>query len=675
MSLVEDYHGTKVADPYRWLEDLDSPRTRRWVEAQNAVSSRFLNSLPDRDYFLNRLERLWNYERRGTPERKGDRYFFSRNDGLQNQSVLFVQDGKHGNPRVLLDPNGLSEDGTAAISGTAVSENGQYLAYGISRAGSDWQEWFVRDVATGKDLGDHLRWVKFSGASWTHDHQGFFYSRYPEPPEGDAYEAVNENHKVYFHRLGTSQDQDVLVYERPEQPKWGFRAEVSVDGRWLLIAGSEGTERKARYWFKDLQNNEPIRPLFTEFDADYHYIGNRDQDWFFFTDKDAPKGKIIQVDPRRPHSDHWREVIPEGEDTMDDAAFFHQRLVVQFMHNAHSRLEVFDLDGRSLFGVDLPTLGSVGSLSGKADDAEAYFSFSSFTYPTTLFQLDMSSGAKEVFWRPELDFDPSAFAVEQVWYPSKDGTQVPMFLIHRKDLVRNGQNPTLLYGYGGFNIPLTPSFRVNNLVWLEQGGIYAVANLRGGGEFGKDWYLAGTVHQKQNVFDDFIAAAEYLIEEGYTSTPKLAIRGGSNGGLLVGACMTQRPELFGAALPAVGVLDMLRYHKFTIGWAWVSDYGSSDDPEQFRTLLGYSPLHNLRPGVHYPPTLVTTADHDDRVVPGHSYKFTAALQKVQGSASPVLIRIETNAGHGRGKPISKILEENADIWAFLAEVLDMKVST
>lgn len=666
---VEDYHGTAVTDPYRWLEDLDATETRAWVTAQNQVTFDFLKRIPGRGAIEKRLTEHWNYEKYSSPTEKNGRYFYTYNDGLQNQAALYVQDGLNGKRRLLLDPNTWSEEGTAALQRYSVSENGEWLAYGIAKAGSDWTEWYVRNVDTGEDLEDHLQWVKFSGAAWSHDHKGFFYSRYPNPPEGDAYEAINSDQKVYYHRIGTPQSQDELVYERPDKPKWIFGTTVSENGRWLIITGYEGTDQRNRVWFKDLQNGGGIQPLFTDFDASYNFVGNVDEDWYFHTDLLAPKQRLIKVHPDKPQA--WKEILPETDDTLEDVRLYNHSLLAVYMHNAHNQASVYDLDGYFQYEIDLPTFGTVGGLSGKLDRAEAFYSFSSFIYPNTLFRIDLTKGTSEVYRKPEIDFDSSAFEVNQVWYASKDGTKIPMFLVHKKGLQRNGANPTLLYGYGGFNISLTPGFRASHLVWLEKGGIYAVPNLRGGGEFGKEWHQAGTIHNKQNVFDDFIAAAEWLIAEDYTCSPRLAIFGGSNGGLLVGACMTQRPELFGAALPAVGVMDMLRFHKFTIGWAWVSDYGSSENPEEFRSLYAYSPLHNMNDGEHYPATLVTTGDHDDRVVPGHSYKFAAALQEAQGGTAPVLIRIETDAGHGAGKPTSKSIAEYADRWAFLTEALQL----
>src|SRR5881296_2896295 len=676
--VVDDYHGTRVPDPYRWLEDPDSPESRAWIEAQNRLTEAYLAEIPARSTIREGLTKLWNYPKYGMPFRKGRRYFFFKNDGLQNQSVLYKQASLTADPETLLDPNLLSEDGTVALSTLAVSDDGRLLAYGTSASGSDWEEFRVRDVAEGRDLSDHLKWIKFSGASWTNDGAGFFYSRYPEPAD-KALTDVNRFQRLYFHRLGTDQAQDLLVYERPDQPDWGMNAEVTDDGRYAVLHVWLGTDRRNRVYYLDLKS--PKRPrvtgevvrLLDDFDASYGFIGNDGPVFYFLTDLAAPRKRVLAIDTRRPDRARWREVIPQGEDVLEGVRIIHNMFVANYMHDAHSRLRLFALDGRPLKDIDLPTLGAVASISGERKDDKMFFAFTSFLYPTTIFRYDFTVVTSSVFKAPALDFDPSGYETKQVFYASKDGTRVPMFITHKKGLALDGTNPTLLYGYGGFNISLTPSFSVGTLVWLEMGGVYAQPNLRGGGEYGEEWHQAGMLDRKQNVFDDFIAAAEYLVAQRYTSTPKLAIAGGSNGGLLVGAAITQRPELFGAALPAVGVMDMLRFHKFTIGWAWVTDYGSADSAAQFPYLYAYSPYHRIRPGTCYPATLVTTADHDDRVVPGHSFKFTAALQAAQACGKPVLIQIETKAGHGAGKPTTKIIEEQADRWAFLVRTLGMVV--
>ena len=676
--VVDDYHGTRVPDPYRWLEDPDSPESRAWIEAQNRLTEAYLAAIPARTTIRDRLTKLWNYPKYGTPFRKGGRYFFFKNDGLQNQSVLYKQASLTTQPETLLDPNLLSEDGTVALSTLAVSDDGRLLAYGTSASGSDWEEFRVRDVAIGKDRPDHLKWIKFSGASWTKDGAGFFYSRYPEPTD-KALTDVNRFQKLYYHRLGTDQAQDVLVYERPDQPDWGMNAEVTDDGRYAVLQVWLGTDRRNRVYYLDLKEakrpkvtGEVVR-LLDDFDASYSFVGNDGPVFYFLTDLDAPRKRVIAIDTRHAERARWREIIPQSADVLEGIQIIHDTFVAQYMHDASSRLRLFALDGRPVKELELPTLGSIGGISGERKDDEMFYAFTSFLYPTTIFRYDFKTGASSVFKAPTIDFDPSSYETKQVFYASKDGTRVPMFITHKKGLRLNGSNPTYLYGYGGFNISLTPAFSVAVLAWLEMGGVYALPNLRGGGEYGEEWHQAGMHDKKQNVFDDFIAAAEFLIAQGYTSTPKLAIAGGSNGGLLVGAAITQRPDLFGAALPAVGVMDMLRFHKFTIGWAWVTDYGSADSAAQFPYLYKYSPLHNIRAGTRYPATLVTTADHDDRVVPGHSFKFTAALQAAQAGPQPVLIEIETKAGHGAGKPTSKLIEEQADRFAFLVRNLGMNV--
>lgn len=677
VDVVDDYHGTQVADPYRWLEDTDSPETADWVQRQNAVTFSFLEQIPERAQFRDRLTQLWNFPKYGVPFKRGDRYFFSKNDGLQNQSVYYMQRSlDDADAEVLLDPNTLSDDGTVALTMLAFSEDGRYVAYGTSQSGSDWQTFRVRDVETRQDLSDELRWIKFSGASWTHDGKGFFYSRYDEPKEGATYEAMNKNQKLYYHRLGTPQSEDELVYERPDAPDLGFGAGVTDDGRYLIIHVWQGTDRRNRVYYKDLTDadGEVVR-LLDDFDASYSFVGNTGTTFYFQTDLDAPNGRVVAIDITEPARDAWTTLIPEREAVLQSVSIVNELFLVEAMVDVTSRLTLHELDGTRLREIELPTLGSVGGVSGEREDDELFYAFTSFTYPTTIFRYDFATHTSEVFRAPEVDFDPSQYETKQVFYESKDGTRVPMFVVHKKGLPLDGSHPTYLYGYGGFNVSLTPSFSISNIAWLERGGVYAVPNLRGGGEYGEAWHRAGMLEKKQNVFDDFIAAAEYLIAEGYTSTPKLAIGGGSNGGLLTGAVLTQRPDLIGAAVVAVGVLDMLRYHTFTIGWAWASEYGSSDDPEQFETLYAYSPLHNLEPGTAYPATLVTTADHDDRVVPGHSFKFAAALQEAQGGPAPTLIRIETKAGHGAGKPTSKIIEGEADKWAFLWSVLHTPPTT
>ncbi|HAX89008.1 MAG TPA: S9 family peptidase [Cyanobacteria bacterium UBA11370] len=669
---IDNYHGINVADPYRWLEDPDSEETKTWVEAQNNVTFSYLAEIPQREEIKERVTQLWNYEKYGIPFKEGNRYFYFKNNGLQNQSVLYTLTSLDGEARLLIDPNTLSEDGTIALSGLAISDDGNRMAYGISTSGSDWTEWKVRDVETGEDLSDYLQWVKFSGASWTHDHQGFFYSRYDEPQEATKLEDINYYQKLYYHKLGTPQSEDTLIYHRPDQKKWMFGGYVTEDGRYLIISVSQGTDPKNLVFYKDLQNpDSPVVELIPEFEANYSFIDNEGSVFWFQTDLDAPRGRVIAIDINNPGREHWQEVILQAAETLEGVGVLNNQFVTNYLKDARSSIKIFDLNGSFVREVELPGIGSAGGFGGKRYDTETFYVFTSFTTPSTIYHYDMVSGESTLFRKPNVDFNPDDYETRQIFYRSKDGTQVPMFITCKKGLVLDGNNPTYLYGYGGFNVSLTPSFSISNLVWMEMGGVYAVPNLRGGGEYGEEWHQAGTKLNKQNVFDDFIAAAEWLIENNYTSPEKLAISGGSNGGLLVGACMTQRSDLFGAALPAVGVMDMLRFHKFTIGWAWCSDYGSPENPEEFNALYAYSPLHNLKPDTAYPATMITTADHDDRVVPAHSFKFAAALQEAHRGEKPVLIRIETKAGHGAGKPTTKIIEEIADKLAFLVRSLHL----
>ena len=616
---VDDFFGTKIADPYRWLEDSDAPGTRAWIDAQNALTFGYLKQIPERERISKRLWALWDYERYGIPSREGRWYVFTKNTGKQNQNVVYRAASLDAPAEVLIDPNTLSKDGTVALGPTAFSDDGKYMAYAVSAAGSDWQEWRVRDVATGQDLPDVIKWSKFSGASWLKDGSGFYYGRYEAPKDANLLQAVNKNQKLYFHAVGTPQEKDALVYERPDKPDWMFGGEVTDDGRYLLLYQTEGTENKNRIFVRDLKDpNGRIEPFLNEFDAAYSVVGNDADSFYVLTNNGAPRYKLVAISRANPSPANWRTLIPEapGTDVLDGVTMVNDRFVTSWMTDAHTTMRLYSRAGEKLADLALPAIGTVSAFSGKRSHTEGFYAFTSYTYPTTVYRYDFSKGASTVFKRPVVDFDAAKYETVQVFYPSKDGTKIPMFLTYRKGLAKNGQHPTYLYGYGGFNSPVTPAFSPAMAAWLEMGGIYAVANLRGGGEYGQAWYDAGRLKNKQNVFDDFIAAAEYLIRERYTSTPKLAIAGGSNGGLLVGACMTQRPDLFGAALPAVGVMDMLRYHKFTIGWAWTSDYGDPDTKDGFDINITYSPLHNIKPGTKYPATLVTTADHDDRVVPG-----------------------------------------------------------
>jgi len=666
---IDNYHGTPVADPYRWLEDLDTPETAAWIQAQNQVTFAYLDQISSREQIKERLTKLWNYERYSAPFKEGDRYFYFKNDGLQNQSVLYTLKSLDGPPKVLIDPNKLSEDGTIALGGISISEDGRLMAYGLSQAGSDWVEWRIRDIESGVDLPDHLQWVKFSGASWTKDSLGFYYSRY-DAPQGDALAEVNYYQKLYYHRIGTAQSADILVYDRPDQKEWGFSAGVTEDGNYLIISVWKGTDSKNLVFYQDLtQEHSPVVELINTFKASYGVFGNDGSKFWLRTDLDAPRGRVVAIDIHQPSPKNWQEIIPQALETLEGLSLINNQLVANYLQDAHTVIKIFDRSGNLVREVDLPGLGSAGGFGGKRDDRETFYTFTSFTCPNTIYHYDLVTGASTLYRSPQVDFQPDDYEIKQVFYQSKDGTAIPMFIAHKRGLVFDGNNPTLLYAYGGFNASLSPYFSVSNLVWMEMGGVYAMPNLRGGGEYGEEWHEAGMKLHKQNVFDDFIAAAEWLIAHQYTSSSKLAISGASNGGLLVGACMTQRPELFGAALPAVGVMDMLRFHKFTIGWAWCSEYGSPDNPEEFAAIYAYSPLHNLRAGTKYPATLITTADHDDRVVPSHSFKFAAALQVAHQGDNPVLIRVETKAGHGAGKPVSKVIAEVADEWGFVLHAL------
>ncbi len=675
--IADDFFGTKIADPYRWLEDADSPGTRAWIEAENRVTFSYLGQIPERPAIEKLLTELWNYERYGVPSREGAYYVYARNNGLQNQPVIYRATALDAAPAVLLDPNGLSPDGTIALSSASFTEDGRHMAYGLSASGSDWIEWRVRDVETLADLPDVVKWSKFGGAAWKKDGSGFYYSRYDAPREGEAYQGINKYQKLYFHALGTSQDQDVLVYERRDQPDWGFTADVTDDGRFLLIYQSEGTDPRNRIFVKDLSDpGSSVVPFLDAFDAAYAVVGNDGERFYVKTDKNAPRGRLVaigrtRVDSPAGENASLAEIIPEdpGRDVLSSVVMVANRFVAVWQIDARQCIKVYDLEGRAEADIALPGIGSIPGLTGRRHHRELFYAFTSYTYPTTIFRYDLAARASTLFKRPQLRFDASKYETKQVFYRSKDGTEVPMFITCRRDLRLDGRNATYLYGYGGFNISLTPGFSPAVAAWLELGGVHAVANLRGGGEYGKAWHDAGRLRNKQNVFDDFIAGAEYLIREKYTSTPKLAIGGGSNGGLLVGACVTQRPDLFGAGLAAVGVFDMLRFHKFTIGWAWTSDYGSADVRDDFEALILYSPLHNVRAGACYPAMLIVTADHDDRVVPLHSFKFAATLQAAQGCDAPILIRVETKAGHGAGKPTGKMIQEQADAWSFLVHVL------
>ena len=669
---VDEYHGTRVPDPYRWLEDLDAPRTAQWVEAQNAVTFAYLDQIPERKPIADRLTELWNFERFGTPFKEGGRYFYTRNDGLQNQSVLFVADALDAAPRILIDPNTFSGDGTVALARYSISPDGKVIAFATSDGGTDRTNWKFRSIDTGRDLPDTLTYTKFTSMSWSKDSRGVFYSRYPRGADGRGDDTKQV--KIYYHALGTGQDADRLVFELDEVSDKNPYASATEDGKFLVVGIFEGYVTNAIAYADLADPAWTVRPLLNKWDARYAFVGNIGSELFFETTKDAERSRVIAFDLAHPGEDHWREVIPQQPEALENVSLVGGRLVAHYLQDAKSVVRVHRLDGSLEREIELPGVGSASGFGGKADDPETFFAFSGFTSPTTTYRLDLTTGRSTLFKRPEVKFNPDDYTTTQVFYTSKDGTRIPMFITHKQGLKLDGTNPTLLYGYGGFNVSLRPGFSVSRLVWMEMGGVFAQPNLRGGGEYGKAWHLAGTKQNKQNVFDDFIAAAEWLIANGYTSTPKLAIEGGSNGGLLVGACLSQRPDLFGACLAAVGVLDMLRYHTASMNARnWSSDYGLSEVEEDFHALFAYSPYHNLKPGSCYPATLITTADHDDRVVPWHSFKFAAAMQHAQACDNPVLIRIETRAGHGAGKPIRKVIEEAADRIGFLVHRFGMSL--
>lgn len=669
--VTDDYFGKTVADPYRWLEDDTTQAVADWVEAENKVTQAYLGRISFREQLKQRLTELTDYEKIGVPFKKHGKYYFHKNDGLQNQSVLYVKETLDGEAAVLLDPNQLSDDGTVALAGISFSNDGKYLAYTISRSGSDWREIFVMDLTTRQLTSDHIQWAKFTGAEWQGD--GFYYSAYDAPVEGKEFSNVNENHKIYFHKLGTSQQEDVLIYENKSFPKRFYTAWVDEDEKTLFVFES-GEGRGNNLFMKNLRKPAaPFVQLTENFDYEYSPAEVIGETVYFYTNYNAPKYRLMKTAIDKPELIHWTDVVPESDNVLNGISFIGGKMILSYTQDASDHAYVYSLEGRQEHEVTLPTFGSVG-FSGDKDDKETFYVFTSFTFPSTIYKYDIDRNQSEKYLVPSVKFTADDFVTEQVFYPSKDGTKIPMFITYKKGLQRDGTNPVYLYGYGGFNVSLFPSFSTSRIPFLENGGIYAQANLRGGGEYGEAWHIAGTKMEKQNVFDDFIAAAEYLIKEKYTTNQKICIAGGSNGGLLVGAVVNQRPELFGAALPAVGVMDMLRYHKFTIGWNWASDYGTSEDSqEMFEYLYGYSPLHTIRnDGTPYPAILVTTADHDDRVVPAHSFKYAAALQAAHTGDAPKLIRIETKAGHGAGKPISKIIEEQADTYSFVMFNLGMK---
>ena len=669
--VVDNYFGVEVADPYRWLENDTSQETAEWVKAENEVTYGYLEKIEFREDIKERFTELWNYPKYGVPFKEGGKYFFSKNDGLQNQSVLYIQEELDAEPKVLLDPNELSEDGTIALATSAVSKDGKFLAYATAEGGSDWNKIYIMEIDSRKKLDDEIHWVKFSGISWKGD--GFYYSKFNEPDQGLELSSKNEFHKVYYHKVGTPQSEDILIHENLDNPQRNYYAATTDDENFLILYESESTDGNALY-YKDLTTpgNEFIK-LADGFEYQYGVVDNIGNAFLVITNDGAPRKKLVMVNLKKTDKKSWKTLIPEKEEVLESATLIGNHIVIEYMKDATSKAFIYDFRGKYVDELALPGIGSLIGFSGKKDENLAFYLFTSFNFPSTIYKYDISSNSSEIYKESDINFNPDDYVTNQVFYESKDGTPIPMFIVHHKDMKLNGKNPTYLYGYGGFNISLTPYFSVSRLIFLENGGVYALANLRGGGEYGEEWHKGGIKIQKQNVFDDFIAAAEYLIDQGYTNPDKLAIAGASNGGLLVGACMTQRPELFKVAMPAVGVMDMLRYHKFTIGWTWAGDYGTSDDDStMFSYLHGYSPIHNLTDGVEYPATLITTADHDDRVVPAHSFKFAATIQEKHVGENPVLIRIETKAGHGAGKPTSKIIEEVADEWGFIFYNLGME---
>ncbi len=678
---TNDFFGESVADPYRWLEDdvHESPEVKDWVGRQQTVTSAYLETLPQLDTIKSRLTELWDFEKFGTPFIAGGRYYMTRNNGLQNQSVLFTMATPDAEPSVLIDPNTWSDDGTKALDGMAFSDDGKYLAYGVQEDGSDWRTYHVMEIDTRTILKDKIEWIKFGGAAWSADSMGFFYNRYDEPGDDEKFQALNKNQKVFYHKLGTPQSDDVLIHADAENPEWGFSVNVTEDGNYLVLQVWQGTDDRYRILYKKLGedgagiSDHAVVELIGNFEHEYTFIGNEGATFFFKSDFESPKKCILAIDVENPQRENWNVIVPESEHAMVDASIVGDTIFAEYLSDAKSQVMSFGLDGTPAGEVPFPGIGTASGFEGKRKHGETFYSFSSFNVAPQIYHYDLKTGFSELYRETKVDFNPDDFKVTQVFYESKDGTQVPMFIAHKKGIELNGRNPTLLYGYGGFNIPLTPSFSISRLQWMEMGGVFAMPNLRGGGEYGKEWHKAGTKLQKQNVFDDFIAAAEWLIENKFTSPEHIGIQGRSNGGLLVGACMTQRPDLFGACLPGVGVMDMLRFQHFTAGRFWVDDYGDADkDEAEFKALRAYSPYHNITAGVAYPPTLVVTADHDDRVVPGHSFKFMARLQAAQSGSNPTLIRIESDAGHGAGVPTEKKIAEAADQWAFLAEHLDLE---
>lgn len=673
-ALVEKLHGFDVADPYRWMEDIDSPETRKWVEAQAKMAGEYLSKLPRRASFLQRLRVLQDYDKTSVPSVVAGRLFYSRKKGLQNQAVVYWQEDKAGaEEKVLLDPNALSKDGTVALSGFDVTDDGKVMAYAVSEAGSDWQTVRIRDIDTAKDREDVIRWVKFSRPNWSRDGKGFYYSRFAEPKPGEALKAANFNQKAYHHTAGQTQDKDRLVYERPDHPTWGIHVGETEDGKYLTIFISEGTKAENNFFYRDLSKgpDSPVVELLTNFEHDWSFLGNEGTRFFFLTTHKAPNRRVVVIDITKPEPANWQEIVPEGKSVIESASVIGRRVFVQRLVDAHDDVSVYDLAGKETDKLKLPNFGTAGGFGGRFDDKETFYAVTGFDTPGAIYRYNVDAAKSTLHEETKVAFDTKDIAVEQFWFASKDGTKVPMFVVRKKATQKNGELPVMLYAYGGFNHSLTPAFSASRIAWLEAGGVYAQVNLRGGGEFGQAWHEAGMKDHKQRVFDDFISAGEFLIQDGWTKPSRLAISGGSNGGLLVGACLLQRPDLFGCALPAVGVMDMLRFHKFTIGHAWQEEYGFPDKADDFKVLRAYSPLHNVKPGVKYPATMVLTGDHDDRVFPAHSFKFAAELQQAQAGTAPVLLRVDLRAGHGAGKPTAKQLEEIADMYAFAWNALGM----
>lgn len=669
---MDEYFGIKVADPYRWMEDVDSPATKTWVEAEAKLTSDYLAAIPGRDRIVQRLKESWNYERWTAPEKYGGNWFYSHNDGLQNQSVLLTTSDPGEPARVLLDPNGLSTDGTVALNGTGYSDDGKLMAYGIAEAGSDWETWHVRDVASGKDLPDELRWAKFTSASWRRDGSGFYYSGFPAAEHGQSLKATNKYHTVFFHRLGTAEAQDAKVYTRTDEPDWYVQAQVTDDGRYLVVTANHGTDVKNTLLVTVLAADATVKPVIAEPRANYTFIGNIGSTLYVQTDDDAPRYRVIAIDLTKPGREHWRTVVAESADTLDSVTLVGHQIITQYLHDAHSVVKRYTPGGKSLGDVPLPGLGTASGFAGRIDDATTYYSYEDYTTPASIYRLELNTG-KITLWRAPIvrGFTPTDYETKQIFYTSKDGTRVPMFVTAQRGAKLDGTHPTILYGYGGFSASLQPKFSPAVATWLALGGVYAVANLRGGGEYGRAWHEAGMKTHKQNVLDDFVAAAEYLIANHWTSRDRLAINGASNGGLLIGAVEEQRPELFAAAVAQVGVMDMLRFREFTVGKGWEADYGSVDRQEEFEALRAYSPVHNVRGGTLFPATLILTGDHDDRVFPAHSFKFAAGMQYADPNGKPILLRVDLRAGHGGGKPVAKRIAETADIYAFMLNAMGL----